>query len=84
MAIIRYCGHDASFVADIYMVGTAAVVRATGPITQERRLTRPYDQKWTHWVIDNPDQGFWRPDLGVLVVPQTQLLKRKGVPEGLR
>lgn len=72
-AIVRYCGHNASFVADIFEVSGAVVVRANGPV--EKQLTRPCSQTATHWLSDFPKPGFWRPDLGVFVVPKKQFTK---------
>ena len=34
-ALVLYCGHKACFIADITRVGTANVVRASGPVTME-------------------------------------------------
>lgn len=69
-ACVRYCGHNATFVADITEVAGACVIRANGPI--DKVLTRPADGE-THHVSDFPVAGFWRPDLGVLVVPSSQV-----------
>lgn len=73
-AVVQYCGHNATFVADIIIVAGAAVVRANGPI--EKYLTRPARNP-THHIVDFPVGGFWRPDLGVLVVPIDQVTKIK-------
>jgi hypothetical protein len=77
-AIVQYCGHDATFVADVITVADAVVIRANGPI-KENLLTRPADPNATHHVSDFPVGGFWRPDLGVLVVPKDQvtLIRKK-------
>lgn len=66
-AEVAYCGHDGWFVADIYLIEGANVVRATGPVTPEK-LNRPAAEA-THHLSDHLG-GFWRPDLGVFVVPQ--------------
>lgn len=71
-ATVRYCGHRGTFVADIFRVAGANIVRATGPITGET-LNRKNFEHATHYVGDFPDAGFWRPDLGVLVVPEAQV-----------
>lgn len=73
-ALVRYCGHHAVFAADIFEVAGANVVRANGPIT-EKFLDRS-QQGWdaaTHHVHDFPRNGFWKPELGVFVVPKSQV-----------
>jgi hypothetical protein len=76
-ARVNYCGHDGYFVADIHLVAGANVVRANGPVSP-RNLIRPKRQKAeapTHTMVDFPVAGFWRPDLGVFVVPKDQVKK---------
>ena len=73
-AKVRYCEHDAHFLADIYLVGNVLVVRANGPINKV--LIRPAHEP-THHLSDFPTPGFWRPDLGVFVVPQDQVTELK-------
>jgi hypothetical protein len=73
-ALVRYCGHRGVFVADIILVGNAAVIRASGPVTGET-LTRgdwEYDNA-THHLFDFPTAGYWNPQLGVFVVPAKQV-----------
>lgn len=70
-ATVQYGGHDATFIADIYEIEGAAVVRATGPVTM-KNVQRPAIGV-THHIIDFPKAGFWRPDLGVFVVPKDQV-----------
>lgn len=72
-ARVQYCGHNGWFIADVYEVGDAVVVRASGPITPDK-INRPAEN-CTHHVLDFPDPGFWRPDLGILVVPKSQCSK---------
>lgn len=70
--LVQYCGHKGSFVADVFEVAGAYVVRPNGPIdlgNLDRQSSPEY------WVTDYPEAGFWRPDLGVLVVPKEQLVK---------
>lgn len=71
-AQVAYCGHAGSFIADIWVVGNANVVRANGPVTTANidRKSKP-----THHISDFPLPGFWRPDLGVFVVPEKQVTK---------
>lgn len=78
-AVVQYCGHNGSFVADIYRVGNATVVRASEPVTMAG-LDRTLGAVRTHRVQDMPVRGFWRPDLGVFVVPMAQVTE---LPRGL-
>jgi hypothetical protein len=71
-AKVMYCGHAGWFLADIFRVGNACVVRANGPI-DGGKLVRGRDNEATHHVMDFPAGGFWRPELGVLVVPEKQV-----------
>lgn len=73
-AKVQYCGHDGWFIADIFEVGDAVVVRANGPITPANIIR---NDEATHHVSDFPKMGFWRPELGVLVVPKKQFTKLK-------
>jgi hypothetical protein len=73
-AIVRYCGHEGTFVADILLVAGAAVVRAPGPVTGENLNRDPVSYRWaTHWLLDFPCAGYWRPDQGTFVVPAKQV-----------
>lgn len=74
-AIVRYCGHDASFIADIYRVGNVNVIHANGPIL--KCLTRPCSPHATHWLQDFPSAGFWKPNVGIFAVPASQVLELK-------
>lgn len=71
-AKVMFCGHDGWFIGDIYAVGGAVVIRANGHIMPEA-LIRGRNEEATHVVTDFPDLGFWRPDIGVLVVPAQQI-----------
>lgn len=75
-AVVRYGGHDATFIADIMEVEGAVVVRANGPLNQPGVLTRPAAYDETHEIIDFPRPCFWRPDLGVFVLPKNQVRKK--------
>lgn len=70
-AIVRYCGHDATFVADVIEVGSACVVIANGDI--DKCLVRPA-AKATHHLVDFPSGGYWSPRKGVFVVPSEQVM----------
>jgi len=74
-ALVAYCGHDGYFIADIYKVGTANVVRANKPVTPDN-IRRPMIGA-THHMSDFPELGFWRPDLGLFVVPESQVKEIK-------
>lgn len=73
-AVVIYCGHDASFVADIHRVGDVNVVVAgftTGSrVRFEQLLTRPADPEATHHMVDFPGPVYWSPPRGVFVVPE--------------
>ena len=70
---VRYCGHDASFIADVIEVGPAVVVVAAGPVNKPGVLTRPARRDATHLLVDFPTAGYWSPDEGVFVVPNAQV-----------
>jgi len=74
-ATVQYCGHDGTFVADIFRVGNVNVVKANGPVTPDS-IRRPA-QNATHHLMDFPLAGFWRPDIGVFVVPKAQVKELK-------
>ena len=69
-ALVLYCGHAGAFIADIYVAGNTNVVRANGAV-RPSELDR--QGKPTHHLVDFPTAGFWRPDLGVFVVPKGQV-----------
>ena len=71
-ARVRYCNHAGTFIANIFVVGNCNVVRANGPVTYENLDRAPLDGA-THYLRDFPTAGFWRPDLGVFVVPFGQV-----------
>jgi hypothetical protein len=89
-AIVRYCGHQATFVADIFEIDGVNVVRASCGIGNSDRfmnqLSRDASAYYsaTHQLTDFPRSGFWRPDLGVFVVPGSQVTEvkaKKNFPE---
>jgi hypothetical protein len=75
-AKVHYCGHDGTFTADIYRIGNVNVVKANGPVSGHN-IERPAVDA-THHLSDFPLAGFWRPEIGVFVVPQTQVTVLKG------
>lgn len=79
-AIVRYCGHQGTFVADIFEIAGVNVVRANfnprhGAGEFNDRLNRDPEAlaNATHQLTDFPNTGFWRPDIGVFVVPVAQV-----------
>lgn len=72
-ALVRYCGHNGLFIADIVEVEGAVCVRANGPVTPAN-LERPA-QGATHHLVDFPKAGLWQPDRGIFVVPAAQVRK---------
>lgn len=72
-AVMHYCGHNAQFMADIVVINGAAVVRANGPVTMANLDRKLRFGKPSHHLTDFPVAGFWRPDLGVFVVPCDQV-----------
>lgn len=77
-AVVLYCGHDASFVADVYRVGNVNVIIANGHI--DHHLERPASKDCTHHIDDNVS-CVWKPHKGFFVVPHGHCreLKEKGV-----
>jgi len=73
-ANILFCGHRGHFIADVYVVGNCNVVRASREVTPSN-LDRTMVHRATHHISDYPTAGFWRPDLGVFVVPASQLVE---------
>lgn len=73
-ALVRFCGHEGVFVADIFEVGNACVVHASGPVSGDTIDRDPAALKAaTHHLVDFPKAGFWKPRLGVFVVPKAQV-----------
>ena len=73
-AYVLYCGHAGFFLADIWKVGNVNVVRANGPVTPSN-IIRKNIGRATHSLEDFPETGFWKPDLGVFVVPEKQVVE---------
>lgn len=67
-AVVLFCGHDASFSADVFKVGNANVVIANGDLEKRGVLTRPARADCTHHVSDMHG-GVWKPHRGLFVVP---------------
>jgi len=71
-AKVAYCGHDGWFLADIHRVGNVNIVYAAAKKVSGESLHRPADGA-THLLVDFPVGGFWRPQIGVFVVPEAQV-----------
>jgi hypothetical protein len=73
-ALVLYCGHKGSFVADIWEIGNVNVVVASRPVLPENldRHSEP-----THHMIDFPEAGYWKPYKGMFVVPEAQVTECK-------
>lgn len=71
-ANVIFGGHNGHFIADIFVVGNCNVVRASREVTPDN-LDRTMMHNATHHLSDYPASGFWRPDLGVFVVPKSQV-----------
>lgn len=72
-AVVQYCGHDGTFPADIYKIGTANVVYVGRKVTAES-IDRPAINP-THRITDFPVGGCWKPQIGVFVVPEDQVVE---------
>ncbi len=71
-AQVQFCGHKGSFIADVWVIAGVNVVVASGPVTPANldRETTP-----THRLVDFPSAGYWRPQKGIFVVPQKQVVE---------
>lgn len=72
-AVVMYCGHDGWFVADIFKVAGANVVRASAPVSAGN-LIRGRNHEATHYLKDFPEAGCWAPRDGYFVVPEAQVI----------
>jgi len=73
-AQVLYGGHDGYFMADIFVVGRAAVVKAGSERISGDTLFR--NQEFgppTHHLSDFPKPGMWCPERGIFVVPAGQV-----------
>lgn len=73
-AVVQYCGHEGTFIADIYEIGDVNVVHASREVSGNNleRDSLSFDNA-THHLSDFPKAGFWKPRIGVFVVPSRQL-----------
>lgn len=77
-ARVKYCNHEGWFVADIFQIACVNVVKANGPVTGDN-IIRTEMETITHTMSDFPEAGFWRPDIGVFVVPVAQVKHIRGL-----
>lgn len=70
-ARVLYCGHDGYFMADIFLIAGANVVKATGKVTPDN-IIRP-GREATHHLSDFPQARCWSPERGIFVVPASQV-----------
>lgn len=78
-AQVRYCGHNASFVADVLEVGDAVVVIAADNVNIDTLLRRPAGE-CTHELVDFPVGGYWGRARGIFVVPRDQVKLVEAAP----
>ena len=72
-AVVRYCGHDGVFIADIFLIDKVNVVRANGPVNPGNIKRKGELGKATHQLSDFPACGYWGAERGVFVVPEKQV-----------
>lgn len=72
-ANVWYCGHRGYFIADVISVGNVYVVKANGRVDNTTLVRENVKEEATHHLSDCPHPGWWRPDIGVFVVPKKQV-----------
>ena len=72
-AVVKYCGHNGVFPADIFVIDGVAAVLANGPITPDNIIRDGHIGDPTHHLLDFPVAGMWEPRRGVFVVPADQV-----------
>jgi len=72
-AQVQFCGHNGYFMADIFVIGDVAAVRASGPVSPDKLFRNQEYGPPTHHLVDFPDPGMWEPKRGVFVVPASQV-----------
>ena len=75
-AIVQFCGHRGTFIADIYDIGECNVVHASREVNGDT-INRDNFDAATHHISDFPKAGFWKPRIGVFVVPKSQVTELK-------
>lgn len=74
-AIVRPCGHDGVFMADIRLVGKDSVMVVANPRAAEpEALFRKGEiGEPTHLMVDFPKTYYWNAKRGFFVVPKEQV-----------
>lgn len=72
-AIVQFCGHRGTFIADVYEVAGACVFHAAKAPVNGDTIRRDNYERATHHISDFPDASFWKPHLGIFVVPSAQV-----------
>jgi hypothetical protein len=72
-ANVMYCGHNGYFIADIYDLGEVNVVHARREVNPDTIMRYKEFGEPTHHLSDFPKAGFWKPRMGVFVVPKSQV-----------
>jgi len=57
-AYVQYCGHAGYFLADIFVVAGAAVVRASKPVSSDNIVRKDVAEVVTHHMVDFPTPRF--------------------------
>lgn len=75
-AQVYFANYGVVVAADIFSVAGAVVVRTNGNIDGLGRS--PDETYFTHTIYSEPlNKEFWRPDLGVFVVPEHCLMEKE-------
>jgi hypothetical protein len=79
-AIVRFCGHRGTFIADIWRIGSVNVIAASRNINPST-INRDFDayEHATHHMSDFPRAGYWKPEGGIFVVPASQVVELPGL-----
>ncbi len=78
-AVVYFENYAANVRADIYKVGTTYVIRTNNRTVSEAEFFGAAqfgdrDPKATYTVTAAPSEKFWRPDIGVFVLPDTRVI----------
>lgn len=77
-AIVQYGGHRGTFIADIWQLGDVNIIHASREVSGETLDRDKYTfDNATHHLSDFPKAGFWKPRIGVFVVPSDQVTELK-------
>lgn len=77
-AVVRYCGHlNATFVADIWEIENVNVVVANGDLNKHLARDEKQYKAATHHMHGFPKAGYWKPSIGIFVLPKDQVEELK-------